>query len=295
MIKKIELKIDSALHGRKIRYILRNHMGFSAALVRRLKYTEDGILLNGETAKQDTEVREGDTLMLTICDKLSENIVPWDMPLDILYEDEDVIAVNKPRAMPTHPSQNHHGDTLANAIVHYFRGTAFTFRVNTRLVRDTSGIVLVAKNPLAAQILCDKMQKGEIRKEYVAAVCGEPKSNRGIISAPIKRKTDSVILRCTSPDGKAAETEYTVETVENGISFVRLLPKTGRTHQLRVHMQFLGTPIYGDDLYGAPQKGEKTRLHCHKLTFLQPMTKEKITVTAPVPKDILELFPDVKI
>lgn len=290
MVKKIEIQIDTALHGRKIRYILRNHMGFSAALVRRLKAAPDGILLNGQTAKQDTEVQAGDTLVLTICDKPSENIVPREIPLDILYEDEDVIAVNKPRSMPTHPSQNHHTDTLANAISYYFRGQDFTFRVITRLDRDTSGVVLIAKNPLAAQILSCDMQNGEIRKEYAAAVCGEPKPRAGTVSAPIKRQADSVILRGVSADGKAAVTDYAVEKIENGISFVRIWPKTGRTHQIRVHMQYLGTPIYGDDLHGAPQTGERTRLHCCTIRFRQPMTREEITAVAPVPEDIRQLF-----
>lgn len=290
MVKKIEIQIDSALHGRKIRYILRNHMGFSAALVRRLKAAPDGILLNGQTAKQDTDVKAGDILMLTIGDSSSENIVPQNIPLDILYEDEDVIAVHKPRAMPTHPSQNHHADTLANAISYYYRDRAFTFRVITRLDRDTSGVVLIAKNPLAAQILSRDMQNGEIRKEYVAVVCGEPKPPAGTVSAPIQRRADSVILREVSPEGKEAVTEYTMEKTKNGISFVRLWPKTGRTHQIRVHMQYLGTPIYGDDLYGAPQKGERTRLHCCAVRFRQPMTRAEITIEAPVPQDMRLLF-----
>ncbi len=294
MEKKIELRIDSVLHGRKIRYILRNYMGISATLVRRLKTQPGGILLNGQTAKQDTEVQTGDQLVLTIEDSASENIVPQNMPLSILYEDEDIIAVNKPRAMPTHPSQNHYADTLANAVAYYFRGQAFTFRVITRLDRDTSGVVVIAKNPLAAQILNRDMQNGEIRKEYAAVVCGEIKPCKGTVSAPIKRKEDSLILRVVSPDGKAAETEYAVEKTENGLSYVRLFPKTGRTHQIRVHMQYLGAPIYGDDLYGAPQTGERTRLHCCAVELYQPLTREKITISAPVPKDMQELFEEIK-
>jgi len=290
MVKKIELEINSALHGRKIRYILRNYIGISAALVRRLKTQPEGILLNGQTAKQDTEVQMGDRLVLTIEDVSSKNIVPQNIPLDILYEDEDIIAVNKPRSMPTHPSQNHYTDTLANAIAYYFREEAFTFRVITRLDRDTSGVVVIAKNPLAAQILSRDMQNGEIRKEYAAVVCGTPKPCAGTVFAPIKRKEDSLILREVSPEGKAAETKYATEKTENGLSFVRLSPKTGRTHQIRVHMQYLGTPIYGDDLYGAPQTGERTRLHCCAVELPQPLSRKKITISAPVPKDMLELF-----
>ncbi len=292
MKKIIEIQIDSGLDGRKIRYILRNHMGLSANLVRRMKYTEGGILLNGKEAKQDTVVHRGDTLLLTVCDKPSENIVPTKMELDILYEDADMIAVNKPRQMPTHPSQNHHADTLANGLMYYFRDSDFTFRVITRLDRDTSGVVLVAKNAMAAQKLSMSMQNGNIRKEYVAAVCGVPSPLEGTITAPIRREKDSVILRCVAPDGKAAVTDYCTEKTQSGISFVRLLPRTGRTHQLRVHMKHIGTPIYGDDLYGAPQTDESTRLHCRKLMFTHPISGAQIEIKAPVPEDISGLFSD---
>lgn len=289
MRKIIEIQIDSTLDGRKIRYVLRNHMGLSVRLIRLMKYTPDGILLNGKEAKQDSQVKTGDVLRLTMEDNPSENIAPMELPLDILFEDEDIIAVGKPRNMPTHPSQNHHADTLANALAYYFRDMDFTFRVITRLDKDTSGIVLVAKNAMAAQKLSMAMQNGEIQKEYVAAVCGVPSPLKGTITAPIKRKEDSVILRCVAPDGKEAVTDYHTEKTKNGLSFVRLLPKTGRTHQLRVHMQYIGTPIFGDDLYGAPQIDEKTRLHCQKLCFPHPVSGKKIVIEAPVPKDMKKL------
>lgn len=290
MKKTVEIKINTTLSERKIRYILRNHMGLSANFVRQMKYTEGGILLNGKEAKQDTVVHRGDTLLLTVCDKPSENIVPTKMELDVLYEDEDMIAVNKPRQMPTHPSQNHHADTLANGLMYYFRDSDFTFRVITRLDRDTSGVVLVAKNAMAAQKLSMAMQNGEIQKEYVAAVWGVPSPSEGTITAPIKREEDSVILRCVAPDGKTAITDYYTEKTQNGISFVRLLPRTGRTHQLRVHMKHIGTPIFGDDLYGAPQTEENMRLHCRKLMFIHPIFGTKMEIKAPVPEDISGLF-----
>ncbi len=289
MEKRLEVQIDRALHGKKVKYILRNHLGLSVAIVRKLKQ-ENGIYLNGTPAKQDTVVTEGDILFLQVSDAKSTAILPVCMDLDILYEDEDLIALNKPRAMPTHPSQNHHDDTLANGIMHYFKDKDFTFRVITRLDRDTSGVVLVAKNPLSAHFLSAAMQKGEVMKEYVAAVWGVPFPEKGCITAPIRRKTDSIILRTAHPDGKYAETHYAVEKINKGLSLVRLVPKTGRTHQIRVHMQFLGTPIYGDDLYGAPGTGERTRLHCCKITFPHPSTGEKTEILAPVPSDIEELF-----
>lgn len=289
MEKIIEVKIDDALHGKTVRYILKNHLMLSTALIRRLK-RENGVFLNGEVAKNHMTAKGGDTLTARITDGASENIEPTEMPLAILYEDADVIVINKPRSMPTHPSQNHHGDTLANGIMYYFRHETFTFRVITRLDRDTSGIVLVAKNPLSAQRLADAMQRGEIEKTYVAAVCGVPKEKEGVIIAPIRRKEDSVILRTVAADGKYAETAYKVEKEKDGIALLHLYPKTGRTHQIRVHMAHIGTPIFGDDLYGAPEVGEKTRLHCEKITFPHPSTGEKTEVFAPVPSDIEKLF-----
>lgn len=286
MEKNIIVKIDKVLHGRDIKYILHNHMELSSTLVKRLKRTDNGILLNGEAVNVLRTVCAGDELVLTFCDGSSDNIVPKNIPICILYEDEDIIAVNKPRSMPTHPSFNHYEDTLANGIMYYFRDKDFTFRAITRLDRDTSGVVLVAKNPLSAQILSDDMKNKKINKEYIAVVNGVPEPLYGTVSAPIKRRESSVMLRCVAPDGREAITEYEVEKAFGGLSLVKLRPVTGRTHQLRVHMSFIGTPIYGDDLYGASQMEEETRLHCRRISFFHPMTKEKITVTAPIPDDI---------
>lgn len=286
MEKKIIVKIDKVLHGRDIKYILHNHMELSSTLVKRLKRTDNGILLNGEAVNVLRTVCAGDELVLTFYDESSDNIVPKNIPICILYEDEDIIAVNKPRSMPTHPSFNHYEDTLANGIMYYFRDKDFTFRAITRLDRDTSGVVLVAKNPLSAQILSDDMKNKKINKEYIAVVNGVPEPLYGTVSAPIKRRESSVMLRCVAPDGRDAITEYEVEKAFGGLSLVKLRPVTGRTHQLRVHMSFIGTPIYGDDLYGASQMEEETRLHCRRISFFHPMTKEKITVTAPIPDDI---------
>jgi len=288
--KTITLPIDQPLDGRKIRYILRNHLGFSAALTKRLKDTEDGILLNGSSAQTDRQVHTGDVLVLTLRDDNSAHIEPRELPLDILYEDEDIIAVNKPPGMPSHPSQNHHHDTLANGLMYYFRNRSFTVRVITRLDRETSGVVLVAKHSLAAQRLSDAMQAQKIDKEYIAAVNGKPNPERGRISAPIARQEGSVILRCVARNGKEAVTDYETIETKNGRSLVRLQPRTGRTHQLRVHMSHIGTPIYGDDLYGARQMGERTRLHCGSISFSHPMTGEPISIVAPIPEDITTLF-----
>ena len=290
MDKKISLKIDITLDGKEIKHILRNDMGLSASIIKGLKKSEDGIMLNGERVFVDRRVKCDDKLVISITDGQSENIVPVNIPLNILYEDGEIIAVNKPGTMPTHPSQNHYYDTLANGIMYYFGDADFTFRAITRLDRETSGVVIIAKNPLSAQILGNQMKNKEIQKEYIAVVNGVPEPKSGVIDAPIKRKEQSVMLRCVALDGKEATTEYGVEKECKGFSLVRLNPLTGRTHQLRVHMSYIGTPIYGDDLYGASQKNERTRLHCRSVTFLHPVTKEKVKVEAPMPFDMEKMF-----
>lgn len=287
-MKSIDVKIDKNLSGRKIEYVLEKHLGISRTMISKLKRTESAILLNGKSEKVVTHVNETDKLTVNFPETGSSGIEKTEIPLDILFEDEDIIAVNKPYNMPVHPSKNHPSDTLANGLKFYL-GENAGIHIITRLDRDTSGIVLVAKNPHSAKILTESIKKGNINKEYIAIVNGCPKCKTGIIDAPIDR--DAGIKRKVSQSGKPALTEY--EVIKNGeFSVVRLLPKTGRTHQIRVHLSYVGHPIYGDSMYGAPQKGERTRLHCHKISFVHPFTGNELVITAPLPEDMChsELF-----
>ncbi len=288
MDRVIEIRITTSQEGRTIKDILRNDFRVSAAILTQLKKEKDGILLEGNPVFATERVREGESLIITVRDSVS-HMEKSDMPLSVLFEDEDVILLNKPRNMPTHPSQNHYGDTLANALMGYFGGQNFIFRAITRLDKDTSGVVLVAKNPLSGAILVEDMKLGRIQKEYMAVTNGMPNPPAGRLEAPICRQKESIVLRCVSPDGREAITQYETISEKNGFSLIRLNPLTGRTHQLRVHMSYLGCPIYGDDLYGAPQKEEATRLHCGKLQFIHPITGEEILVEAPLPEDMLSL------
>lgn len=290
MDKTLTIIVDDKLNNTSIRDIMRKDLGLSSGLIKKLKTYDDGIVLNGVRVNTDRVVSLGDELTFVIHDDTSDNIVAADIELKILYEDDDVIALNKPRNLPTHPSQNHYEDTLANGLMNYYSGLNFTFRAITRLDKDTSGVVLVAKNPYSAQILGNDMKNKKIKKEYVAVVNGIPEPSDGRISAPIRREKESVITRCVAQDGKEAVTDYKAEKSFGRYSLVRLNPLTGRTHQLRVHMSYIGTPIYGDDLYGAPQKDEATRLHCRKLVFIHPSSKKEMTVVAPLPDDMISLF-----
>lgn len=284
MDKEFGILIDDTLSGKTVKELLHRN-GVSSTLIKELKETEDGIKLSGKKVFVTERVKAGDVLNITIRDKKSD-IEPEDIPLDILYEDEDIIAVNKPRNMPIHPSQNHHGDTLANALMHYFLGEDFTFRVITRLDKDTSGVVLLAKNPLSGAILGEEMKSGSIKKEYLALVNGRMNPEEGEINEPIGRREESVILRCVTPLGKEAVTLYETLQTNGKYSLVKLLPLTGRTHQIRVHLSYMGNPIYGDDLYGAAQKNERVRLHCSKISFCHPITGEEMTIEAPLMEDM---------
>lgn len=288
MEKKSVIKIDESLDGKNVRSIIFGNLGLSKNIVTKLKQSDEGIVLNGNRTKVDAVVKIGDELVITIPDKKSEAVAKTELPLEILYEDEDIIAVNKPPFMPTHPSRHNKNKTLANALSYYFREKDFTFRVITRLDKDTSGVVLVAKNKLAAFELNEAMLYGKIFKEYVAVVSGELKE-KGMIDEPIGRKAEGEVLRCVSSSGKRAVSFYGPLKFGNNLSYVCLKPITGRTHQLRVHMSHIGHPIYGDDMYGAEQKGERCRLHCRKIEFFHPISKKVCIIEAPVPEDINEL------
>ncbi len=289
MDKRIKIEIDKSQSDKTVKYILENILKISGAAITALKKDDDGILINGKKVFVTYKVKEGNILEILMRDGISD-IPPSSYIPDVLYEDEEILVVNKPRMMPTHPSQRHYFDTLANGVVNYYKGFNFVFRAITRLDRDTSGIVLIAKNPLSAAILSESMKRGEIKKEYCAVVNGIPNPLSGKIDAPIKRFKESVILRCVAHDGKRAVTYYEVASQKNSLSYVKLIPETGRTHQLRVHLSYIGNPIYGDDLYGAPQTGRETLLHCRKISFAHPVSGETILLEAPLPDDMKELI-----
>ncbi len=280
-MKIIKIEITPELSGRKIESILEKELQFSRSLIAKLKRTEGAVTLNGQSERVIARVKEGDTLSVTVKDK-ENGIESVEIPLEILFEDDDIIAVNKPYNMPVHPSKNHVSDTLANGLKNYL-GEGAGIHIITRLDRDTSGVVLASKNPHTAKILTEEMKNGNIQKEYIAVVNGCPEKETGVIDAPIDR--DTGIKRKVSQNGKPALTEYEV-IKKRELSALRLYPKTGRTHQIRVHLSYIGCPIYGDSMYGAPQKGERARLHCRKLEFTHPETKKKMVIIAPFPEDM---------
>lgn len=283
-MKKIEIKIDEALSGREIKSILYHELKLSSRAVTGLK-KGDGIMLNGEKATVRRVVFVNDILTVTFFDEGSKNIVANNIELNIIYEDEEILVVNKPANMPTHPSINHYENTLANAVMYHFSDTPFTFRAITRLDRDTTGLVLIAKNQYSANILSNQLKSEKIQKTYLAICCGRLPSHEGIIEAPITREDRSVIKRTVSDSGQYAKSLYRVLKYENNFSLVQLTPVTGRTHQLRVHLSHIGNPIYADFIYGNEIKNERTRLHCSRLCITHPTSGEELEFFAPVPDD----------
>lgn len=278
---------------------LRQNLSLSRACITALKKAEDGILLNGRHVTVRAVLAEGDVLSLKLEDSAEQEesgIVPRHLPFEVLYEDQDVLAANKPANMPTHPSHGHYEDTLANAAAWYFqeKHQPFVFRAVNRLDRDTSGIVLLAKNRRAAALLAQGMQEHLFQKQYTAVLFGRLPQDSGQIRLPIRRKLPSIIERevCAPGEGADAFTQYEVLQRVGRLTLAAAFPKTGRTHQLRVHFSAIGFPIAGDTLYGTPQSAAcapRQALHCSFLSFPHP-AGGTVSVTAPLPEDIRRLL-----
>ena len=273
--------VNSVIGEMKIRDYLKGRLGLSTALIGKVKY--DNVKLNGEYVHMRAMVKNGDVIEITLPDEESENIEPIYIAIDIIYEDEYVIAVNKPKNMPVHPSRGNHLPTVANAIRAYV-GHPFVFRAINRLDRDTSGIVLIAKDRLSGAKLYQSMKERKFGKTYLAIIEGVPEVAHGVINAPIVREYEGSIKRVVRNDGKECINEYElVESYDNGTSLVKVTPHTGRTHQIRVHMAHIGHPLVDDFLYGT--RGEETySLHCSSLSFPHPFTGETIVINANYPK-----------
>lgn len=297
----MKIKIANEYNNKKLLDYLRGALGFSRAAVTSLKVREDGILLNGEHVTVRAVLRTGDELWLGIEDRWEDvngHILPVELPLDILYEDENLICVNKPFDMPTHPTHGHYDDTLANALAFYYKekGIPFVFRAVNRLDRDTSGVVLVAKNRAAADYLAAQVRTRTVVKTYVAVCHGRvPESGR--IEGYIRRMGDSIITRGLFACGDESEyslTEYKTLSYGDEHSVVECAPVTGRTHQLRVHFSSVGHPIYGDGIYGREDGVRRQALHARSLTFALPFGGEVVTVSAPLARDIIKLIEELK-
>lgn len=294
----MEFKVPPEYEGKLLREFLQSIPGISGGILTELKKTENGITVNGKQRTVRYKLTAGDTVRLDFAEDRKTDAEPVDIPIDIIYEDDDMIAVNKPSGMPTHTSHNHHYDTLSNALAYYYKGKNFVFRAANRLDNHTSGIVVVAKTRMAAYALADQFFKKDAKKVYYAVCHGIPEEKSGIIRKNIRRQAESVIIRsvCDDNEGRVCVTEYErlKKAVYKGedISLMKLTPHTGRTHQLRLHMAYIGTPISGDGLYGDGFDADLHRLALHAgiLVIKRPSDGENIELKAPVPTSFESLF-----
>lgn len=289
--------VTRAEDGKTVKEILLGSIGLSVAFLKHLKFMENGIMLNGEKVTVRRVVREGDILDLaTENEKLGSRLTPTELPLDIIYEDEDTVIPSKSADMPTHPSHNHHGDTLADALAYYYKDAPepFVFRPINRLDRNTSGLTLIAKNRISAARLAAAMRDGKIKKQYVAILDGRLPDDNGSIETYLRRTGESIIVREVCDEnggGDYALTHYTVIARSDRFTLVLASPETGRTHQLRVHFASLGCAILGDDMYGEISPLiSRHALHAASLEFLHPTKNETLSCFAPPPEDMAEVI-----
>ena len=267
--------------------------GYSASNIIDLKKYENGIMLNGVWAYMNQKPAVNDRLLVRVCEnKKSENIVPVDIKLDIKYEDDDIIVINKGGDMPIHPSLNNYENSLANALMHYYNGKNFVFRCINRLDKDTTGLTIVAKHFLSAGILNIAMQNRQIKRVYNAIVKDDGRlPDEGTVDLPIAREDDTLIKRKVSPDGQRAVTYFKVLQRFEKYSLIELRLKTGRTHQIRVHMSHIGAPLVGDYLYNEDDYGKnfvRPLLHSKSLEFIHPITGERMYLECDLPIDFKE-------
>lgn len=286
--------ISEAYEGRILRSYLKLTLGLSTAALAHLKSRENGILVNGERVTVRYVLHAGDVLTLADRDTpetATERVIPVELPLDILYEDDYLIALSKPAGMPTHPSHGHLCDTLANALAYRYltANEPFVFRPLGRLDRNTSGVVVSAKTRAASGLLFHAMQKGLVRKRYLAIVEGTMPvdGEEHILRAPIYQPDGTGIRRAVAeeghPDAADAVTRYRVLAAAGGLSLVLCEPVTGRTHQLRVHLAHMGYPILGDEIYGTPSSLiGRHALHAISLSVPLPFATD-LRKTSPQP------------
>ena len=294
-MEHIEKVIIEAESGSTVRHILRASLHFSSRAISRLSRAQEGILVNGQRVFTTFLLKAGDVLTVETGDQKAPKVLPtpgpW--PLPILYEDGHLLVVNKPAGMTAHAS-NFLPDTptVAGALA-YTRGSDFIFHSVNRLDKGTTGIMVIAKSGYVHDLLRRELHTEHFRREYRAVCLGCPEPRSGCIDAPIGRDERSTIARMVRPDGAPARSHYEVLASQGGMSLVALLPETGRTHQLRVHMAHLGCPLAGDWLYGEenPALIARPALHSYALTLTHPVTGELLQLLAPLPPDLERLLP----
>ncbi len=291
MSRIINYTIPSQYENRTVEAFLKEQNVSHQVLVN-LKKTPNGITLNNHWAYTNEKLKTNDILSINIVEtSTSSNIEAIDIKLDIVYEDEDILIINKPSNMAIHPSMGNHDGTLANAVMYHFqsKNQEFVFRCVNRLDKDTTGLTIIAKHSLAAAILGKQITNRQIHRTYLA-ICEGKTKDFGTIDAPIARAENSTIERCVDYNhGETAITNYTLVEYNSklDLSLVKLRLETGRTHQIRVHMKHIGHPLIGDFLYNPNYINiSRQALHSHSLEFSHPITNKKMNLISNLPSDM---------
>ena len=290
MERTLTYAIDGADAASPVAQFLKKK-GYSSANITALKKIPDGVLINEKPAYMIHPLSAGDTLTIHIVESVSsERIPPADLPLDIVYEDADLMVINKPADLPIHPSMGNYTHSLGNAVAGYFarQDCPFVFRCINRLDHNTSGLTIIAKHMVSGSILSTMVKRRLIRREYLAIVRGKVTPPCGTITAPLGRKPGSLIERTIDfENGESAVTHYETLDYQNGHSLLKLYLETGRTHQIRIHLKYLGFPLIGDSLYNPDMEYiNRQALHSARLTFAHPITGEAMAFCAPMPADM---------
>lgn len=276
-----------------VKDVLKNYFGISSRLLLKLK-KNNSVYLNNFICNLNDLVSVGDTVSFFLnYEEDNSNIVATNIPLNIVYEDECLLIINKPPNIAIHPSMLHYDNSLSNGVKYYFNliGLHKKIRPVNRLDRNTSGLVIFAKNEYVQEFLIKEMQIKTFSKEYLAILEGTLDKKQGTINAPIARKKDSIIERCVDNSGDNSITHYKVLKEFDNFSLVNFKLETGRTHQIRVHSSYIGHPILGDDLYGNKSNLiNRQALHSYKISFIHPKTREKMYFEIDMPQDMLNII-----
>ena len=275
-----------------VKDVLKNYFGISSRLLLKLK-KNNSVYLNNSICNLNDLVSVGDTVSFCLnYEEDNSNIVATNIPLNIVYEDECLLIINKPPNIAIHPSMLHYDNSLSNGVKYYFNliGLHKKIRPVNRLDRNTSGLVIFAKNEYVQEFLIKEMQSKTFSKEYLAILEGILDKKQGTINAPIARKKDSIIERCIDNSGDNSITHYKVLKEFGNFSLVNFKLETGRTHQIRVHSSYIGHPILGDDLYGNKSNLiNRQALHSYKISFIHPKTRRKMHFEIDMPQDMLDI------
>lgn len=295
MSRYLNWTVPPELAGIKVDTLLKRHLNLSGTVVRRIKWLEDGILVDGVRVNTRFVPRAGQVLSVRLSDpERRSGIVPAPGPLDLVYEDEDLVVLNKAPGVSVHPGPGHFDDTICNFLLYYYDSAGIEADAHPvhRLDRGTSGLMAVAKHPHAQEVLKGQLHTPAFRRVYLAVCDGGPQPPSGVVDAPLGPREGSLVEQMVRPDGKDARTRYETLSRSGGRSLVRLELDTGRTHQIRVHMASLGCPLTGDFLYGYEDRSLISRpaLHSAQLSLRQPVTGQELSFTLPLPEDMARLL-----